>query len=89
MNVFSIVSSSPQKTIILFAETKVAPEAASAHTTLLSAMQSDLNDRRLIAADLATQRNPRILATYQNVWRLAPRLNTPELLVAKTAVATS
>ena len=55
-----------------------------AHNLVLNAMQRDLDDRRAMVEDLRQQRNAKVLATYQNVWRLAPRLNAPDICTAKT-----
>ena len=50
-------------------------------------MQQDLDDRRAMVKDLRQQRNAKVLATYQNVWRLAPRLNARDICTAKTMLS--
>ena len=58
-----------------------------AHGAILLAMQQDLDDRRAMVKDLRQQRNAKVLATYQNVWRLAPRLNARDICTAKTMLS--
>ena len=60
--------------------------AEAAYRKLLEALQADLSDRKRMVKDLPTQRDARVLSTYLNVWRLSPRLASPDMMAAKTVL---
>jgi hypothetical protein len=55
------------------------PRMHLARSQMLAILRLDLTDRKLIIQDLKTQRDARVLTTYQNVWRLSPRLCSPDI----------
>ena len=68
-----------QQLVDAFREAGIPSRMQAAHARMLAILLLDLEDRQLIIEDLKTQRDVRILTTYQNVWRLSPRLSSPDL----------